>query len=208
LAVDRSNDLALIKIDSNTNDFFNISNEDATLMTDIYVAGYPFGQSVSSSIKVTKGVVSGLSGLGDNYSNMQIDAALQPGNSGGPIFTKEGDIVGVAVSKLDYAIALKTFGSIPENINFGIKSSVVKAFVKSNNIKLPESDMTYPEDVGSKIQNATVYLDCWMTAAKIEAMKTKKTFFPGVRKGFDFMCYNSCKGRNDESFCVKQCTLE
>ena len=208
LAVDRSNDLALMKIDSNTNDFFNISNEDATLMTDIYVAGYPFGQSVSSSIKVTKGVVSGLSGLGDNYSNMQIDAALQPGNSGGPIFTKEGDIVGVAVSKLDYAIALKTFGSIPENINFGIKSSVVKAFVKSNNIKLPERDMTYSEDVGSKIQNATVYLDCWMTAAKIEAMKTKKTFFPGVRKGFDFMCYNSCKGRNDESFCVKQCTLE
>ena len=96
--------------------------------------------------------------------------------------------------------------TIPENINFGIKSSVVKAFVKSNNIKLPESDMTYPEDVGSKIQNATVYLDCWMTAAKIEAMKTKKTFFPGV--GFNFICYNSCKERNNESFCVKQCTLE
>ena len=25
--------------------------------------------------------------------------------------------------------------------------------------------------------------------------------------GFDFVCYNSCKDRNDESFCRKQCTL-
>ena len=28
-----------------------------------------------------------------------------------------------------------------------------------------------------------------------------------LTKGFDFVCYNSCKDRNDESFCRKQCTL-
>ena len=31
-----------------------------------------------------------------------------------------------------------------------------------------------------KIQNATVYIDCWMTASKIKEMKAKKTLFPNV----------------------------
>ena len=47
-----------------------------------------------------------------------------------------------------------------------------------------------------------------MTAAKIEAMESKKTFFPGVGTGFDFVCYNSCKERNDDGFCRKQCSLQ
>ena len=48
-------------------------------MQDVFVAGYHFGVSVSTSVKVTKGIVSSLAGVGNNYSNMQIDAALQPG---------------------------------------------------------------------------------------------------------------------------------
>ena len=71
----------------------NIGSGKATLMEDIYVAGYPFGKVVSGSVKITKGVVSSLSGLGDNYSNLQIDAALQPGNSGGPIINQNGEVI-------------------------------------------------------------------------------------------------------------------
>ena len=56
---------------------------------------------ISSGVKVTRGIVSSLSGIGDNFSQIQIDAALQPGNSGGPIIDIRGDVVGVAVSKLD-----------------------------------------------------------------------------------------------------------
>ena len=59
-------------------------------------------------------------GVGNNYSNIQIDAALQQGNSGGPILDEKGNVVGVAVAKLDLQYAMKEFGSIPENINFGI----------------------------------------------------------------------------------------
>ena len=29
-----------------------------------------------------------------------------------------------------------------------------------------------------------------------------------LTKGFDFVCYNSCKERNDESFCRQQCSLK
>jgi S1-C subfamily serine protease len=211
LARDRINDLALLRADIKPKDIFNISTDDADLLEEIYVAGYPFGKAVSSSVKVTRGVVSALSGLGDNYSNIQIDAALQPGNSGGPIINNKGNVVGIAVSKLDYEKVMEAFGTIPENTNFGIKSSVLQTFVKSNNLNLPQTKsrgVISTKQIGDKVKNATVYLGCWMTAAKIEEMQSKKTFFLGVGKGFDFPCYNSCKDRNDESFCRKQCTLE
>ena len=71
------------------------------MLQDIYVAGYPFGMGISSSVKVTKGIISSLTGVGNNFSEMQIDAALQSGNSGGPILDEQGNVVGVAVAKLD-----------------------------------------------------------------------------------------------------------
>ena len=40
---------------------------------------------------------------------MQIDAAIQPGNSGGPIVNEKGNVVGVAVAKLDYKLILENF---------------------------------------------------------------------------------------------------
>ena len=70
-------------------------------LQDIIVAGFPFGDRVSSTLKFTKGIVSSVAGLGNNYSEIQIDAALQPGNSGGPIIDNYGNVIAVAVSKLD-----------------------------------------------------------------------------------------------------------
>ena len=63
------------------------------------MAGYPFGRKISGSVKVTKGIVSSLTGAGNNFSNIQIDAAINPGNSGGPIIDAEsGNVIGVTVA--------------------------------------------------------------------------------------------------------------
>jgi S1-C subfamily serine protease len=56
------------------------------------------------------GIISSLTGIGNNYSNIQIDAALQPGNSGGRILDDRGNVVGVAVARLDKIKVLKKFG--------------------------------------------------------------------------------------------------
>ena len=103
-------------------------------MQEIYVAGYPFGSKVGATVKVTRGIVSSLSGIGNNFSNIQIDAAIQPGNSGGPIFNKGGSVIAVAAHKLDFKFALEKMGTLPENVNFGVKSSVVANFLDSNNV--------------------------------------------------------------------------
>ena len=67
----------------------------------VLVAGYPYGEQFSNSIKITKGIVSAGRGFGDDTGLSQIDAEVQPGNSGGPIYDENGNIVGVVVAQLN-----------------------------------------------------------------------------------------------------------
>ena len=112
-----------------------------------------------------------------------IDAALQVGNSGGPILDELGNIVGVAVSKLDAKYMYDNFGSIPENTNFGIKSSVVRSILDSNGVSsLPpnRSEITRSE-LGAMITGGTYYVSCMMTLAQIELLITEKVMFENLR---------------------------
>ena len=176
---DPQNDLALLKGDFRPKTVFPLSNNRPELLQDIYVAGYPFGNKVSTSVKVTKGIISSLTGIGNNFSNIQIDAALQSGNSGGPILDDLGNVVGVAVSKLDAKYMFDNFGSIPENTNFGIKSIIVRSVLDSNEVDSPPANQSEisKSKLGKMISSGTYYISCWMTMAQIEKMKTKKAFF-------------------------------
>ncbi|MDA9582793.1 trypsin-like peptidase domain-containing protein [Amylibacter sp.] len=182
IAFDPQNDLALLKGDFQPKTVFALSNNRPELLQDIYVAGYPFGNAISSSIKVTKGIVSSLTGIGNNFSNIQIDAALQSGNSGGPIIDDNGNVIAVAVSKLDAKYMLENFGSIPENTNFGIKSSVVKSILDSNDVTRPNANQSEisKTKLGKMISSGTYYISCWMTQAQIELLKSKKVLFEGL----------------------------
>jgi len=181
IAHDPVNDLALLKADFIPKTIFYLNPNTPKLLDDIYVAGYPFGFAVSNSIKVTKGIVSSLTGIGNNFSNMQIDAAIQPGNSGGPVLDMKGNVVGIAVSKLNMKIVFKDFGVIPENTNFAIKSSIAKNFAESNNIHLNTKRSNNKKDLGDYISDGTYYLSCMMTMAKIKEMQTQKVFFQNIK---------------------------
>jgi hypothetical protein len=104
---------------------------------------------------------------------------LQPGNSGGPIINKKGNVVGVAVAKLDYKKVIEAFNTIPENTNFGVKSSTLNQFLNANKVSAdaPRGSEMSIKDIAEKIEKATVYLDCWMTAEKIQELKSKRAFF-------------------------------
>ncbi len=183
ITYDPGNDLALLKGDFRPSTVLPVSNETPELLQDVYVAGYPFGRSISTSIKVTKGIISSLTGLGNNFSNIQIDAALQPGNSGGPILNNLGNVVGVAVAKLDLKKVLEDFGVVPEATNFGIKANVVKSLLQSNRVSIPAPNAKpmSKSKLGKLISGGTYYLSCWMTMAQVERMRSKKVIFQDLR---------------------------
>ena len=180
LANDKVNDLVLGKIDAVNTDFLFFSSNGGILGEEIIVAGFPFQGELSESIKITKGVISSLSGPENNYSIMQIDAAVQPGNSGGPILNEKGEVVGVTVAKADANYFLNKSGSLPENINFGIKVETVIPFIRANNINFINPNYSSKNlsssQIAAKAEKATLHLQCWNTlAAAKEILKTNKT---------------------------------
>ena len=116
-------------------------------------AGYPYGDVFSDTIKVTFGNVSATRGMGDDSGQFQLDAAVQPGNSGGPIYDEKGNIVGVVVALLNKLKVAKAIGSLPENVNFGIKASTVRQFLTSTGLptKWSKRSKTMPKIELAKI---------------------------------------------------------
>jgi hypothetical protein len=62
---------------------------------------------------------------------MQISAPVQPGNSGGPVLDRAGNVVGIVESKLDALKAAEYTGDIPQNVNFAIHSAIVTSLLDS-----------------------------------------------------------------------------
>lgn len=132
VVVDKSNDLAIIKIADNT--FakltpvpYTIGSGTKDVGTSIFAMGYPQLSYLGEEIKVTDGIISSKTGYQGDITTYQISAPIQPGNSGGPLFDKNGLLVGITnagVSELDnvgYAIKVSYMNNLieasPETIN-------------------------------------------------------------------------------------------
>ena len=102
-------------------------------------------------------------GLGDDTGQFQIDAAVQPGNSGGLIYDENGNIVGVVVSQLNKINFAKITGSIPENVNFGIKASTVRQFLNASGLPTKwskRSKSMSTRELAKIAKNQTVMVVC------------------------------------------------
>ncbi len=138
LALDNRNDLALLRGEYRNKTFLNINPSGAEFGQDIMAFGFPLAENLSSSVKLTRGIVSSLSGPNNDISLIQIDAAIQPGNSGGPVLNYNGQVVGVASSGLNKVKMLLDEESpyIPENVNFAVAATTLTGFLKSNSVNI------------------------------------------------------------------------
>ena len=88
---------------------------------DVVVMGYPLWYILGEgSPSLTNGVVSKGTGMGDDRNTFQLTAKVNKGNSGGPVFDLNGNVVGITVGKLDSQKINQEQGFIPEDINFAI----------------------------------------------------------------------------------------
>ena len=127
------------------------------------VSGYPYGDIFSNTIKVTTGIVSAVRGMGDDSSQFTMDAAVQKGSSGGPIYDENGNIIGVVVSQLNKLKVAKAIGSLPELVNFGIKASTVKQFLNSSGLPSSwsrRSKRMTTKEIAKITENQTVMVVC------------------------------------------------
>lgn len=178
IATDKVNDLGLIKGKVKTSTTLSIKSDGAELGEDIVAFGYPLTQQLSDSVKVTKGIVSALSGMDNNYSQIQIDAAIQPGNSGGPVLNMNGQVVGVASSGLSKLYMAKKAQYIPENVNFAVASPTLSNFLKANKINFSTGSSfrtLSTKDLAKIGRPATIQLFCMNTRSEYAKLKKAKT---------------------------------
>ena len=124
VADDSLHDLALLKIPG-TSDYDIlpvVSSDSAQVIDEVYVFGYPLGEILGEKVSVSRGQINAIRG---RY--LQIDAAVNPGNSGGPVVNSGGEVIGVVHAKINAAYILEATGQLPERINEAISSSQVLA---------------------------------------------------------------------------------
>jgi len=155
IATDKNLDLALLKVDIIPRSFISFSKNKVKKRDEITAAGYPLGIEFSDDLKINDGKVSSLKGLDNNSNHITHNININPGNSGGPIVNNKGELVAVAVSGMSKEIT--------EGLNFGIKSSAVENFLRSNNInpKISSTKFSMNNDkVNQLLEESTVYTFC------------------------------------------------
>jgi V8-like Glu-specific endopeptidase len=128
---DSRNDLAVLKAKTANETYLKLrAGKSIRIGQEVIVLGYPLGKLLGSGIKLTSGDVSSLTGLVDDATNMQITAPVQPGNSGGPLLDKSGNLVGVIYSRVEKTLS----GRSTQNVNLAIKSNILQMLLDTNNI--------------------------------------------------------------------------
>jgi S1-C subfamily serine protease len=120
-------DIALLKLNGNF-DYFDMRDSDNIRVGEKVIAiGNPLGLSFS----VSEGIVSGVNreGINDIPAYIQTDAALNPGNSGGPLIGTDGKVIGI-----------NNFKARGESIGFALESDYIVAAV--NDILYKKTNQT------------------------------------------------------------------
>jgi len=138
---DETNDLALLQAPEPFKDAATIKATAIHSGESVVAVGYPFHGLLTSDFTVTTGIISSLSGVFNDTRFLQISAAVQPGNSGGPLLASSGEVVGVVAAKLNALKFAKATGNIPENINFAIKTGALRDFLDNSVVPYETSDV-------------------------------------------------------------------
>lgn len=181
--IDQEHDLAIIKInDPQFKGFGTLPYAVRTALADVgesvFVLGYPMTTTMGDEVKLTTGIVSSHSGFQGDKSQYQMSAPVQPGNSGGPLFDDNGNVIGIVSAKHTGA----------ENVSYAVKASYLQALVNQlpdNAGVLPTSGslagMNLPQKV-KKVKGLVCFIYC-STRGETPRSANPKYGAPSVTQG-------------------------
>jgi TPR repeat protein len=144
VAVDKANDLAILKIrgwkapeGAPSEPPPVVDSRGARAGDHVFTFGYPAPGMLSDAVKYTSGDINALSGLHGDQRLMQVSMPIQPGNSGGPVALDDGRVVGIVVSTVSPEVFFKNSNSLPQNVNFAVKADYLRILAQNNGLRLP-----------------------------------------------------------------------
>jgi TPR repeat protein len=139
-----------------------LSSRDIHLGDSVFTLGFPNVEVQGVEPKLTRGEINSLAGIQDDPRFVQMSVAVQPGNSGGALVDTRGNVVGIVTMRLDDLKLLEMSGSLPQNVNYALKSSFILAFLDTvpelaGKFKQPHTELNRKfEDIVKEVQQATV----------------------------------------------------
>lgn len=131
IASDPASDLAAVVVDGASLPPLPLADASQELGDPVAVLGFPLTGVLGDGLRVTTGIVSGLSGMAGDTAKVQISAPVNAGNSGGPVLDDSGAVAGVVIGKLDTRSGV-------ENISFAIRTESLRRFLARH--RLPVKD--------------------------------------------------------------------
>jgi S1-C subfamily serine protease len=161
---DEKLDLAAIQVDSHkSGPVVQISTRPPELAQSVVLLGYPLADLLDSSLNVSTGIVSAENGLGGDPNWFTTNAGIALGNSGGPILDDHGNVLGIAVAKINDAKLLETLGTTAPNVGFAIKDTTLLQFLsifRHREAALEEGPALSVQEVVRRVRNSTVQIVC------------------------------------------------
>lgn len=133
--VDTQNDLAIVRVSVPPSSIKGIAIRHAPprLGEDVAALGYPLSGLLSDNVKITTGNINSLVGMENDTRYLQISTPIQPGNSGGPLLDKAGNLLGINTATLGTKFAVNS-GILPQNVNFALRASVLELFLQARGV--------------------------------------------------------------------------
>jgi len=97
--IDEYNDIAILKPEVTflrfNNPPYGFRVNETPQGSSVFALGYPMRGTMGNEIKLTDGIISALSGFRGNQNEYQTTTSISPGNSGGPLFDEQGNVIGI-----------------------------------------------------------------------------------------------------------------
>ena len=166
LAADAANDLTALRVDGVPGASARLADPSKVKQGQEIVAfGFPLEGYLPSAGNITTGLISALSGPGNNTSLIQISTPVQQGSSGGPVMNLKGEVVGVVVGKADVIRIAKETGDVLQNVNFAVSTATLQAFLDANRLEYKKSSYfstaKKPDALVDEARTFTAKVECW-----------------------------------------------